>query len=272
MRLSKVPDGVGRTALGVARIRATESRRPDRLFEDPYASGFVAAAPGALPENRGPTGLGAALSFQVVIRTRFFDDYLLAACAAGHHQVVLLAAGLDTRAFRLHWPAQVRLFELDLPEVLAFKAEVLAGEAAAPRCERITVPADLREDWAASLTAAGLDTGQPVVWLIEGLLIYLSGDEAGAVLTTAGTLSQPGSRLSFERGGATSDLLSRLRATPGTDPLTGLWKGGLGEDAPGWLARRGWQVTEVELAELAESYGRPASGQSRSGFITAVRE
>jgi len=102
------PAGVGLTALAMARVRAEESRRTDRLFDDPYAAAFVAAAPGALPEDRGASGdlawMGAVFAFHGVIRTRFFDDCLLAACAAGCRQVVLLAAGLDTRAFRLSWP------------------------------------------------------------------------------------------------------------------------------------------------------------------------
>ncbi len=110
---------MGKTALGVALRRAQESRRPDRLFDDSYAEAFVAAAPGTFPEDHAASSelvsLGVLFSFHAVIRTRFFDDYLLAACAAGCRQVVLLAAGLDTRAFRLPWPPGVRLFELDLP-------------------------------------------------------------------------------------------------------------------------------------------------------------
>lgn len=119
--------GVGKTALGVALVRAHESHRPDRLFDDPYAAAFVAAAPTRFPgrPRRLPTrapGVGAAFAASAVLRTRFFDDYLRQAAATGCGQVVLLAAGLDTRAYRLAWPAGTHLFELDLP-------------------------ADLRDDW-----------------------------------------------------------------------------------------------------------------------------
>ena len=146
---------VSRTAVGVAALRAYESSRPDRLFEDPYAAAFAEAGRAALPRTEdGHARLGALMYPQVVVRTRFFDDYLL---GGGCTQVVLLAAGLDARAFRLAWPPGTRLFELDLPEVLAFKDDVLAAHGATPACERVVVPADLREDWATALREAGFD-------------------------------------------------------------------------------------------------------------------
>jgi hypothetical protein len=115
--------------------------------------------------------LGAVFHVHGVIRTRFFDDYLTAAIAARCHQVVLLAAGLDTRALRLAWPAGTRVFEIDLPGVLSFKDSVLAAQGAVPRCERIKVPADLCTDWTAALAEAGFDRSTPAAWLAEGLLI-----------------------------------------------------------------------------------------------------
>ncbi|MEV4259539.1 SAM-dependent methyltransferase, partial [Spirillospora sp. NPDC049652] len=142
--MDELAQGVGRTALGVARMRAAEHRRPDRLFTDPFAAAFAAAGPPAPPGRDGP--MRDLLILQVIVRTRFYDDYLRAAADAGIRQVVLLAAGLDTRAFRLDWPAGTRLFEVDLPDVLAFKAATLAD--AEPRCERAAVAADLREEWA----------------------------------------------------------------------------------------------------------------------------
>lgn len=152
--------------------------------------------------------LGASLGRHVVIRTRFFDDYLLDAAAAGVRQVVLLAAGLDTRAFRLPWPGGVRVFELDLPEVLTFKAQVLARSGAAPCCGRAVLPVDLRTDWRGALLASGHDLGQPTAWLVEGLLIYLTATEAGRLLADITATSAPGSRLAFEHGAAASRLLA----------------------------------------------------------------
>lgn len=274
--------GVGKTALGVAAVRARESRRPDRLFDDPYAQAFLDAAPGVLPDEQvserdlaawGPmASLGAVFHAHGVLRTRFFDDYLLAATAAGCEQVVLLAAGLDTRAFRLAWPDGVRLFEVDLPDVLNFKQRVLADQAARPRCKRVIVPADLRDTWSLTLVAAGFQETAPTAWLAEGLLIYLSADETAGMLTTAGELSAPDSQLAFEHGGMTADsLLALARTMPAMAEYTALWQGGLGTDAPRWLADHGWRVHTHDRAALVISYGRPNPDEASGGFLTAVR-
>lgn len=139
-------DALGRTAVGMALVRAGESRRPDRLFDDPYAEAFAAAMPGAFAAPAGPDArrgrgtpggdVGAAFAVHAVVRTRFFDDRLVAAARDGCRQVILLAAGLDARAFRLDWPAGTRLFELDLPAVLDLKEQVLGDRGAAARCDR----------------------------------------------------------------------------------------------------------------------------------------
>jgi methyltransferase (TIGR00027 family) len=272
--------GVGGTALGMARVRARESGRPDRLFDDPYAEAFLAASPDTLPGERaggGPlSAVGALFQFHGALRTRFFDDYLLAAAGAGCLQVVLLAAGLDTRAFRLDWPEGVRLFELDLPEVLRFKEEVLAARGAVPRCRRAVLPADLRESgpegWPAALTGAGLDPAKPTAWLVEGLLIYLSPEEAGRLLSAAGELSATGSQLAFElRESVDDSFLERARAIPGMRRYTSLWKGGLGVDAPEWLARHGWRARLQDRAAVAASYRRTAPERSGGSFLTARR-
>lgn len=274
--------GVGKTALGIAMVRARESRRDDRLFDDPYAQAFVDAAPGAFPEEPkteeqlaalGPmASLGAVFYVHGVIRTRFFDDYLTAATAAGCRQVVLLAAGLDTRAFRLAWPARTRVFEVDLPGVLAFKDMVLAARNAVSRCERTTVRADLRADWTATLAEAGFDRVSPAAWLAEGLLIYLTAAEAERLLSGVSELSAPGSQLSFEHSPmAAARLTDQARQMPAMQQYTSLWKGGLGDDAPRWLTGHGWQPQFHELAAVAASCRRPLPGQARGGFLTATR-
>ncbi|MQA98532.1 MAG: SAM-dependent methyltransferase [Streptosporangiales bacterium] len=274
--------GVAKTALGVAMVRARESLRDNRLFNDPYAQKFLDAAPRAFLEEPtsakelaalGPlASLGAVFAFHGVLRTRFFDDYLLTATTAGCAQVVLLAAGLDTRALRLPWPGGVRVFELDLPELFAFKEAVLAACDAPPTCERGIVPVDLRESWTGELATAGFDPTAPTTWLAEGLLLYLTADETAHLLTAVGELSAPGSQLAFEHGDiAGSALLAQARGMPTMDQYASLWKGGLGEDAPGWLSRHGWQPQLHDLAELAACYGRPVPGPSSGGFLTAVR-
>lgn len=270
--------GVGKTALGMAMIRAGESRRPDRLFDDPYAREFVDAVPGAFSSekdtaarDRSAASLGAAFAAHAVLRTRFFDDFLLAAAGAGCRQVVLLAAGLDSRAFRLSWPEGTRVFELDLPGVLEFKDAVLTRAGALPACERVVLPVDLRGAWPARLTETGFDPRVPTAWLAEGLLLYLSADEAERMLVRAGALSAPGSRLSFEHGATGGNsILSRAAGLPGMSQYAALWKGGLGSGAEDWLAGNGWRPAFHDGAEFAASCGRPAA-DAPSGFLTAVR-
>jgi methyltransferase (TIGR00027 family) len=194
---------------------------------------------------------------QVVLRTRFFDDHLAAAVADGCHQVVLLAVGLDARAFRLRWPPGTRLFEVDLPEVVAFKESVLRELAAVALCERVVVAADLRgADWAGALAAAGHDPAGRTAWLIEGLLIYLSDRDVWSLLTTVGDLSAAGSRLAYTDG---ADLRRAVTAAPVVDslrPVTDLWRGPRGS-VDGWLRRHGWHVRAHDKSALAAAHGRP---------------
>jgi methyltransferase (TIGR00027 family) len=234
------------------------------LFDDPYAAAFVAAyGDDSLPSE--PTPQRRALAFHVIIRTRYFDDYLTDATAAGCTQVVLLAAGLDTRAFRLDWPDGTRLYEVDLPDLLEVKERVLADVGAASRCDRMVVPADLTTDWLRALTASGFDAAVPTAWLVEGLLVYLTPDDAARLLTTVSGASAPGSRIAFERGSG----WAALRAE---DPegVAGLWQGGSG-DPVGQLTEQGWDAAVDDLADVAGGYGRAPSRPTGSGFVRAVK-
>ncbi|MFJ1754775.1 SAM-dependent methyltransferase [Kitasatospora sp. NPDC088134] len=242
---------VSRTALAVARVRAYESARAEPLFTDPYALAFLAAA-GAERPTEGPVGpFARRLVAHGILRTRYYDDRLL---AAGTEQVVLLAAGLDARAHRLEWPDGTRLFELDLPPVLAFKERVLAEHGARARCARTVVPADLTDPaWPDLLVDAGFDPDRPTAWLAEGLLVYLESDQAAELLTAVGRLSAPGSRLLLEQG-------RDVTGTPVEEGLTGmtdLWRGGLGPGTGDWLDAHGWTTAFTALADLAAALGRP---------------
>ncbi|GAA0395618.1 SAM-dependent methyltransferase [Streptomyces luteireticuli] len=276
----RIPEGVGRTALAVAHARMLESRRPDRLFDDPHAAAFMAAAGtyDAAGRDSTPSPGLVGVMHHIAVRTRFFDDFVLRAAADGCRQFVLPAAGLDTRAYRLDWPAdeEVVWYEIDTPEVLAFKERVLAERAAVPKVGRTSLAADLRRPgWTAALTDAGFDPARPSAWLVEGLLVYLEAADAARLLERAGALAAPGSRLALTHGLGAGDTSPHGRAAtvPEMASVFALWKGGLPEDPVDWLARRGWRAAWHDRAEAAMAYGRPAGYVSaKRSFVTAERQ
>jgi methyltransferase (TIGR00027 family) len=248
-------EGVGGTGLTVAGIRAAETERADRLFADPLAGAFVAAA-GSPP--RQATGRQAtALRLWIVARTVFLDELILAACADGARQVALLGAGFDTRAFRLPWPPGVRCFELDTPDVLDAKNQVLAAQRAVPGCERITVPGNLLDDWPAALRAAGLRPEQPTAWVAEGLLVYLAPDDVDQLLDRVTSLSAPGSRLGLTfRSRAPADQSS---------PAVALRRSAAPDDPVGWLAGHGWAAQLADPRDVLRAHGRAVPADSAPG-------
>ncbi|MEV4360149.1 SAM-dependent methyltransferase [Nonomuraea sp. NPDC004186] len=259
-----VPDsltGIGATALGVALLRAQESERPDRLFDDPYARRFLqAVAPDSTPWAAGASPATArflqAMAEQVAVRTRFFDRALLNATAQGCDQVVLVACGLDARAFRLPWPPDTTIFELDFADVLTFKSAVLARHHATPACQRIEVAADLRQDWPQALEAASFDLERPAAWLAEGILYALPPSAADLLLDRITAASAPASTLVLDHA-EDSELLRAARADISAE-LVDLWQGGPAENLDTWLARRGWQPDVTDITEAATACRRPA--------------
>ncbi|WP_326685478.1 class I SAM-dependent methyltransferase [Streptomyces microflavus] len=202
-----VAGGVGVTALLVAAARAIETHRPDSLARDVFAEHFVLAAPASagwpIHPRQVPEGdadpLWGRFARYFGLRTRVLDDFLLQSVhAGGARQVVLLGAGLDSRAFRLDWPPGCVIFEIDREEVLAFKHQVLDSLSAAPKAARVPVPMDLRADWAGALPGAGFDPAAPSVWLVEGLLFYLPPAAETYLIDTVDRLSTAGSALAFE--------------------------------------------------------------------------
>jgi methyltransferase (TIGR00027 family) len=252
----------------VAELRAAETQRADRLFADPFAASFVrAAGPSEHPaEDARRRQRRAALGSWVVVRTRFLDELVLGACARGCRQVVIFGAGLDARAFRLAWPDKLRVFELDLAEVLEFKEQVVGAEAWRPCCERITVPVDLSKDWTGPLGDAGFDADAPVAWLAEGVLAYLSPQASNSLVVRAAELSVPTSRL-----GLTLASSRRLQAwreahpdgTGGPGDYVALWRSAPPAEAIEWLASHGWHAEVFGVAERSAAYGRPLEEDAR---------
>lgn len=247
------------TALGVAAVRAAESTRTDRVFDDPMAAAFLRHAGWeGPPADDGQRRRLRRLVGWVTARTWFLDGVVRRACDGGCRQVVLLGAGLDTRAFRLPWPDGTRLFELDLPDIAAFKTGVIEAEGWRARCRRTVVPVDLEGDWATPLLAAGFDRAVPTVWLAEGLVAYLSARAADALLDCTARLSPPGSRLGLTL--ASPRHLERWRHVHPTDADTGDSGAARGaaspEDAPAWLAGHGWLATGTSPRQVLADLGR----------------
>jgi methyltransferase (TIGR00027 family) len=173
-----ITTSVGSTALFVATARALEAQKPDPLATDPYAEIFCHAVGGeaadvldgkiADHQLKTPDFGEHFVNFQGA-RTRYFDDYFRRVAEAGVRQVVILAAGLDSRAYRLEWPAGTTIYELDRPQVLDFKRDVLAQQRATPNAERVEVAVDLRDDWPKALQDSGFDATRPSAWIAEGL-------------------------------------------------------------------------------------------------------
>ena len=265
---------VGATALGVAAARAAETAGPDPLIRDEFARLLVSSAgtPWARladPElawlDGDPQGQRAhrlGIDYQAV-RTHFFDEYFGDAVGAGIRQVVILAAGLDSRAYRLNWPPGTAVYEIDQPKVLEYKTGTLARHGAVPAASRRPVPVDLRDDWPAALTAAGFDRTQPTAWLAEGLLPYLPSDAQDRLFEMFTALSAPGSQVAIEAFGMNSRSNSqrwlRMRERLGLDvnvqALT--FHEPDRTDAVAWLTGHGWQVDAVHNRDEMARLGRP---------------
>jgi methyltransferase (TIGR00027 family) len=199
---------VGATATMVAASRALASQGPDALLDDPFADPLVRAV-GLAPfirlidgevtlDEDDPALDGRTRAEQMTVRTRFFDDFFINATEAGIRQAVILASGLDTRAYRLPWPAGTVVYEIDQPQVIEFKTNTLANLAANPTAERRTVSIDLRDDWPKALRQHGFDVNQPTAWSAEGLLPYLPPEAQDRLFDNITALSAPGSQLATE--------------------------------------------------------------------------
>jgi methyltransferase (TIGR00027 family) len=268
---SGVTSGVGTTAILVAAARAIETYRDDSLAQDLFAEHFVLAAPAShgwpIRLHQVPDGdanpLWGRFARYFGLRTRVLDDFLLqSAHTTDTRQVVLLGAGLDTRAFRLDWPADSVFFEIDREEVLAFKHEVLDGLSATPKAARVPVPVDLRTDWVTALAASGFDPAAPSVWLAEGLLFYLPAVAESALVAQVDRLSAHGSALAYEVK-LEPDLMT-YRDSPlyiataqqiGID-LLDLFAKEPRPDSAGALASQGWSTSIHTPFEFTHRHGR----------------
>ncbi|OBK92977.1 SAM-dependent methyltransferase [Mycobacterium sp. 1245499.0] len=258
---------VGATATMVAASRAVASQGPNPLLDDKFADPLVRAVgldpfiriiDGDVDFADDPLMNRKARAEQMTVRTRFFDDFFINATEDGVRQAVILASGLDTRAYRLPWPAGTVVYEIDQPQVIAFKTNTLAGLGAAPTAERRTVAIDLREDWAAALRENGFDVSQPTAWSAEGLLPYLPPEAQDRLFDNITSLSAPGSRLATEHvpdpNAFTDERLQRITErwrSAGFDLDAGeLFYRGERSVVVDYLSEHGWDVTAHAVREL----------------------
>jgi methyltransferase (TIGR00027 family) len=264
---------VGATATAVAARRAMASKGPDPLIDDPYAEPLVRAVgvDAFIKMVDGDVDLGDdepgftlhRLAEGMAVRTRFFDTFFADAAAAGVRQAVILAAGLDTRAYRLAWPSGMAVFEIDQPEVIEFKTRTLADLGAAPSADRKAVAVDLRNDWIGALQDKGFDSQKPTAWIAEGLLGYLPPDAQDRLFDNITTLSFSGSRIGTgyipnirdritKRGKEIGEHWRRLGLNLNWSELV---YDGERNDAVQYLADRGWQTTVQTTQELYTANG-----------------
>jgi methyltransferase (TIGR00027 family) len=283
---------VGATATAVAASRAVASQGLDALLDDPFAEplvravgvdSFVKIVDGVAFVDDDPYLNRRTMSEQIAVRTRFFDDFFIAASEAGVRQAVILAAGLDTRGYRLQWAEGTVVFEVDQPEVIAFKTTTLDSLGASPKATRKTVAVDLRDDWPAALRAAGFDPARPTAWIAEGLLVYLPPDAQDRLLDNVTALSAPGSRLATEHMDMTSmpedwtkKLDERSRRAGSDIKLSELFYPGDRNTARDYLSTHGWRVTTLSTTEAFTANGFEVPDDELldligdSGYLTAI--
>ncbi len=283
---------VGATATAVAASRAMASQDPDPLLDDPWADPLVRAVgidtfvkliDGEIDQTDDPLLNRRAMNEQITVRTRFFDEFFLQATDTGIRQAVILASGLDTRAYRLPWPPDTVVFEIDQPQVISFKTTAMAGLGAVPTAQRRTVALDLRDDWPSALKAAGFDTSRPTAWSAEGLLVYLPPEAQDRLFDNIAALSAPGSRIATEHmdlRNIPSDwaqkLTERSRRIGSDINLAELFYTGDRNTAADYLTGHGWRVEirTTEQAYAGNGFELPddelASFGANSGYLSAI--
>ena len=278
-----IKTSVGTTAVMVAAARAVETERPDPLIRDPYAKLLVTSAGAGVlweamldPEVAAKVeALDAESAAQLehmrgyqAVRTHFFDAYFHDAVADGIRQVVILASGLDSRAYRLDWPAGTTVYEIDQPQVLEYKSTTLAANGATPSADRRAVAIDLRQDWPAALRATGFDPAARTAWLAEGLLMYLPAEAQDRLFTLIGELSPAGSRVSAETAPAHADerrqqmrerfrkVADELGMEETVDVGELMYRDDHRADVTAWLNEHGWRAKAQHSTDEMRRLGR----------------
>jgi methyltransferase (TIGR00027 family) len=293
---------VGATATGVAVGRALASRGTNPLINDPFAEPLVRAVgvdfftrlvsgdlDPAEVDDGGEWGMHR-MGDMMAVRTRYFDDFFTEATAGGIRQAVILASGLDARAYRLSWPAGTTVYEIDQPQVIEFKTKTLADLGVSPAADRRAVAIDLRHDWPAALKEAGFDPTQPSAWSAEGLMPFLPPDAQDRLLENVTVLSAARSRLATENMAGASravpmmadrmrEVTDRWREHGFDVEMTDLWYPGDRKDVVEYLSTHGWETTATLAAKLLAVHGlsvqpndeEEAAMLNSLAYVTATR-
>lgn len=267
--------GVGATATMVAAGRALATKDPRGLINDPFAEPLVEAVglEFFIKQVRGeldttgidPASLArvASLVDEVALRTKYVDDYFLRTAGGGVRQAVILASGLDARAYRLPWPPDTTVYEIDQPAVITFKTTTLRALGAQPTADLRTVPTDLRHDWAPALIAAGFDATAPTMWSAEGLLMYLPAQAQDRLFDNITGLSAPGSTVAADYvarprnpdDAATAAMTESWRERGFAVDMASLTFAAEPNHIPHYLTGLGWQVEILPRADLFAHHG-----------------
>lgn len=262
---------VGATATMVAAQRALSHR--EKLIDDPYAEPLVRSVgvdfftrmlDGEITfEDIDPSFTVRLAAEGMAVRTRHFDKLFLDAAATGVRQAVILAAGLDARAYRLAWPDGTVVYEVDQPEVIEFKTTTLGRLGAEPTATHRVVAIDLREDWPKALADNGFDSKQPTAWIAEGLLIYLPPEAQDKLFDDVTALSAPGSWLATERvpdvtnfvNGRPKEVSKKMKELGSDISMEDLVYHGERANVIEYLQRLGWTVTAQTSADAHAANG-----------------
>lgn len=275
---------VGSTATMVAAQRVLSHR--EGLIDDPYAEPlvravgldfFVRALDGEISLDAIDARFNTRRAAEgMSVRTRHFDRMFSDAADAGVRQAVILASGLDARAYRLPWPTGTTVFELDQPDVIAFKTNTLAALGAGPTADRRALAIDLREDWPKALLDNGFDPTKPTAWSAEGLLIYLPPEAQDLLFDRIDELSTPGSRLATEHIPDVSmfadersrEIAERLQAYGQNIEMGELIYHGERNDVVEYLTDLGWDVTTQRMPDAYAANGFTFDEDSTIGLFT----